>query len=49
MPSLLQLTAMVPYFSDEIRPTMPPWPVLRAVTAVLGPVARARGFRPVYR
>jgi mannose-6-phosphate isomerase-like protein (cupin superfamily) len=45
MPKLLQLAVLVPEFGDEIRPTSPPWPVLRSVTAVLGPVARARGYR----
>jgi hypothetical protein len=45
MPSLLQIAVMIPVFSDEIRPTRPPWPVQRAVAAVLGPVARRRGYR----
>jgi mannose-6-phosphate isomerase-like protein (cupin superfamily) len=49
MPSPLQLAVMVPYFSDEIRPTRPPWPVLRVLAAGLRPVARARGHRPVAR
>jgi hypothetical protein len=48
MPSLLQLAAMIPVFSDEIRPTRPPWPVQRFAAAVLGPVARRRGYRAVY-
>ena len=47
MPNPLQLAVMVPYFSDEIRPTSPPWPVLRGLTLVLGPVGRMRGYRPV--
>ncbi len=46
MPRPLQLAVMVPEFGDEIRPVTPPWPVLRALTAVLGPIARARGYRP---
>jgi quercetin dioxygenase-like cupin family protein len=45
MPSLLQLAVLVPEFSDEIRTVSPPWPVTRAMTAVLGPVARRRGYR----
>lgn len=45
MPRLLQLAVMVPEFGDEIRPASPPWPVLRALTAVLGPVARMRGYQ----
>jgi quercetin dioxygenase-like cupin family protein len=48
MPSLLQLAVMVPAFGDEIRPTSPPWPLLRALTWFLGPLARARGYRSVY-
>jgi mannose-6-phosphate isomerase-like protein (cupin superfamily) len=46
MPKLLQLAVMVPEYGDEIRPAKPPWPVLRVLTAVLGPIARARGYRP---
>ena len=46
MPRPLQLAVLVPEFSDEIRPASPPWPVLRALTAVLGPVARRRGYEP---
>lgn len=45
MPRPLQLAVMVPEFGDEIRPVRPPWPVLRALTAVLGPIARLRGYR----
>lgn len=48
---LLRLAVMVPEFSDEIRPTRPPWPVVRALTAILGPIARRRGLdgRLAYR
>jgi quercetin dioxygenase-like cupin family protein len=45
MPRPLQLALLVPEFGDEIRPVTPPWPVLRALAAVLGPLARARGYR----
>ncbi len=45
MPRPLQLAVMVPEFGSEIRPASPPWPVLRALTAVLGPIARLRGYR----
>jgi mannose-6-phosphate isomerase-like protein (cupin superfamily) len=45
MPQVLQLMAMVPEFADEIRPTIPPWPVLRVVAAVLAPIAHLRGYR----
>jgi mannose-6-phosphate isomerase-like protein (cupin superfamily) len=44
MPSLLQLAVSVPAFSEEIRVTRPPWPVQRAVFALLGPIARLRGL-----
>jgi quercetin dioxygenase-like cupin family protein len=46
MPRPLQLAVMVPEFGDEVRPTSPPWPVLRALTAVLAPIARRRGHSP---
>jgi mannose-6-phosphate isomerase-like protein (cupin superfamily) len=41
---LLRLAVMVPEFSDEIRPVRPPWPLVRALTAILGPIARRRGL-----
>jgi quercetin dioxygenase-like cupin family protein len=44
MPSLLQLSVSVPAFSQEIRVTRPPWPVQKALCAVLGPIARMRGL-----
>ncbi len=46
MPKPLALALLVPEFGEEIRPVSPPWPVLRALAAVLAPVARARGHRP---
>jgi quercetin dioxygenase-like cupin family protein len=45
MPSPMQLAVLVPEFGDEIRPTRPPWPVLRAVASTLAPIARRRGHR----
>jgi mannose-6-phosphate isomerase-like protein (cupin superfamily) len=45
MPRPLQLALLVPEFGDEIRPVSPPWPVLRALAVVFGPLARARGYR----
>ena len=39
------LALMVPEFGKEIRPVSLPWPVLRALAALLSPVARARGYR----
>lgn len=44
MPSLLRLAVLAPAFADEIRVASPPWPVQRAAFAVLGPIARARGY-----
>lgn len=43
-PSLLRSASMAPSFSDEIRMSSPPWPVQRAAFALLGPVARLRGY-----
>ena len=45
MPRPLQLAVLVPEFGDEIRPASPPWPVLRVLGALLGPIARRRGYR----
>ncbi|HVE66994.1 MAG TPA: cupin domain-containing protein [Solirubrobacteraceae bacterium] len=42
---LTRVAAMVPEFRDEIRLTRPPWPVVRAMSALLWPVARLRGVR----
>lgn len=43
-PTLLQTAVMVPVFGDEIRLTRPPWPVVRCLAGILGPVARRRGY-----
>lgn len=48
MPSLLQLAVMVPAFADVMRPTHPPWPILRLLALVLAPLARVRGYRATY-
>jgi quercetin dioxygenase-like cupin family protein len=45
MPKPLQLALMVPEFGEEIRPVSPPWPLLRAASILLGPLARRRGYR----
>jgi mannose-6-phosphate isomerase-like protein (cupin superfamily) len=45
MPRPLQLALLVPEFGAEIRPVSPPWPILRTLAFVLGPLARARGYR----
>jgi quercetin dioxygenase-like cupin family protein len=45
MPAPLQLALMVPEFGDELRPVSPPRPVLRALSAILSPIARRRGHR----
>jgi hypothetical protein len=41
---MLQVAAMVPEFADEIRLTSPPWPIVRVMSALLGPIARMRGY-----
>jgi hypothetical protein len=45
MPRPLQLAVMVPEFRREIRPTNPPWPILRTLAAALAPIAKARGYQ----
>jgi mannose-6-phosphate isomerase-like protein (cupin superfamily) len=45
MPSLLHLAVLGPAFADEIRVVRPPWAMQRALYAVLGPIARARGYQ----
>jgi hypothetical protein len=47
MPSVLALAVLVPAMGDVIRPTSPPWPLLRGVAWLLGPLARLRGYRSV--
>lgn len=42
MPKLLPLMSLLE-FGDEIRPVSPPWPLLRVLAAVVGPIARASG------
>lgn len=44
MPSLLRLAILAPVFANEIRAVNPPWPVQRAVFALLAPIARLRGY-----
>ncbi len=48
MPSLMQIAVMSPAFGDEIRPTSPPWALIRVISWVLGPIARRRGYQSVY-
>ena len=48
MPSLLQLAVMLPVFKDEIRPTSPPWPLLKTTAALIAPLARLRGYRATH-
>jgi mannose-6-phosphate isomerase-like protein (cupin superfamily) len=47
MPGLLQMMAIVPEHQEEIRPTNPPWAVVKALSSVLTPVARWRGYPTV--
>lgn len=49
LPSLLQLAVSVPEFGNEIRLTRPPWIVQKVIFGSLAPLARLRGYRPVYR
>ena len=44
MPKLLPLSIMVREFGDVIRPVSPPWPILRALAALLTPIAWLRGY-----
>jgi mannose-6-phosphate isomerase-like protein (cupin superfamily) len=48
MPSLLQLAVMVPAFGAEIRPTAPPWPLLKMISAVIAPLSKIRGHHAAY-
>lgn len=42
---LLRVAAVAPRFGKEIRLTRPPWAVVRAVSAALGPISRIRGVQ----
>jgi mannose-6-phosphate isomerase-like protein (cupin superfamily) len=44
IPKPLALATMLTAFGDTVRPVNPPWPVLRLLATVLGPIARARGY-----
>lgn len=48
MPSLLQLAVLLPAYGNEMRPTKPVWPLLKALGWLLGPVGRVRGYRSEY-
>jgi len=43
-PSLLRSALLGPAFAEEIRLVSPPWPLQRAAHALLGPIARLRGY-----
>lgn len=43
-PPLLRSALLGPAFSEEIRLVSPPWPLQRAVYALLAPIARIRGY-----
>ncbi len=43
-PSILRFAALGPQFASEMRLVQPPWPVQRALFALLGPLARRRGY-----
>jgi quercetin dioxygenase-like cupin family protein len=44
MPSPLRLAVLGPAFANEIRVTKPPWALQRVAYALLGPIARLRGY-----
>jgi mannose-6-phosphate isomerase-like protein (cupin superfamily) len=43
-PPLLGYAILGPAFANEIRLTSPPWPIQRALFALLWPLARLRGY-----
>jgi hypothetical protein len=48
MPSRFQLAVMLPAFKDEIRPTSPPWPLLKTTAILIAPLAKLRGYRATH-
>lgn len=46
MPAIWQIAVEMPLVSDHVRLASPPWPVQRAVLALLRPIARLMGYRP---
>ncbi len=48
MPSLFQLAVMLPAFKDEIRPTSPPWLLLKTTATLIAPLAKLRGYRATH-
>src|SRR5215204_7478656 len=44
MPTVLALPVLVSAMGDAIRPVSPPWPLVRGVAWLLGPLARVRGY-----
>lgn len=46
MPVIWQIAVEMPLVSDHVRLASPPWPVQRAVLAMLRPIARLMGYRP---
>ena len=47
-PNLLQVAVIAQAYSDEFRLASPPWPVQRAIFAVLAPLGRLFGYRASY-
>lgn len=47
-PSLLGLSLLVPAMGNVLRPTSPPWPLLRGLSLALRPFARLRGYPARY-
>ena len=48
VPNLLQVAVLFQEYADEFRLTSPPWPVQRALFAVLAPGGRLLGYRTRY-
>lgn len=46
MPAIWQIAVEMPLVSDHVRLASPPWPVQRAVLALLRPIARLMGYMP---
>ena len=49
MPSLMDVPALFDASAEVIRPTSPPWLVLRLTAALVRPFAAIRGRRPASR
>lgn len=48
LPNILQLSVMMWFYKDEMRPAKPPWPILAPICAILTPIAWLLGYRSTY-